>query len=143
MAAGKKILIVEDDEDCSAFLSTVLEEHDYEIMVAANGEEGLVKAVETPPDLILLDLIMPRRSGMKFLNEVKSDDRLCGIPIVIVSGAGKATGIDMKHNFEIRPLGGRKQEAPIEDVNLEPHAFLEKPVQAKDLIVLVESILAQ
>lgn len=73
MSPTKKILIIDDEPDARAYLKAILEEDGYETMTASEGEEGLKKAQETPPHLILLDLMMPKKSGVKFLNEIKQE----------------------------------------------------------------------
>ncbi len=93
---SKKILVIDDDVDNINFLKMVLEDNGYEVITAENGEEGLIKAKETKPNLILLDLMMPKKSGTGFLNEIKMDSSMKDIPIVVQSGASKQTRIDMK-----------------------------------------------
>ena len=62
------------------------------------------------PDLILLDLMMPKKSGIKFLNEIKLNEAFRDIPIIVESGASKVTGVDMKHYLENNPFKERKDK---------------------------------
>ncbi|MCG2776285.1 MAG: response regulator, partial [Desulfobacterales bacterium] len=76
----KKILIVHDDPDVILFLSTVLKDHGYITVDASNGREGLERVKSDHPDLILLDLMMPQKSGIALLSDLKKDDALKEIP---------------------------------------------------------------
>ena len=70
---GKKVLVVDDDPDVRLFSVTVLEEHGYTPLEAANGEEGLKMIKEQKPDLIILDVLMQRQSGIRLYRELKTD----------------------------------------------------------------------
>ncbi len=134
MSTTKKILIIDDEPDARAYLKTILEEGGYETMTASEGEEGLKKAQETPPLLILLDLMMPEKSGVKFLNEIKQDEQLKGVPIVVVSGARQVTGVDMKQYLKEQPFQERKEEVLGAGPDITPEDFLEKPVNPSELL---------
>ena len=140
MSLSKKILIIDDEADARAYLKAILEDEGYEILMAPDGEEGLELARENPPDLITLDLMMPNKSGVKFLNEIKKDDRLKDVPIVVASGARQVTGVDMKQFLEDRPFQDRKTEALGESQPIKPDAFLEKPVNPSELLELVKKL---
>lgn len=79
----KEVLVVDDDPDNISFLKTVLEDNGYEVVTAEIGEVGLAKAKEFKPELILLDFIMPKKSGTGFLNEIKKDEEIKNIPIKV------------------------------------------------------------
>jgi CheY-like chemotaxis protein len=82
----KKILIVEDDEEVRDTLKDVLEERGFEIIVAANGREGLLKLQKnSQPHLVLLDLMMPHANGWQFLEHQKADQTFAKIPVVVIS----------------------------------------------------------
>ena len=78
----KRVLIVDDDEEILEFTELAFREHGYEVLVARDGAEALTRAERDAPDLIVLDIIMPRRSGFSVL------ERLCrgpnGLPRIIV-----------------------------------------------------------
>ena len=73
---AKTVLVVDDDPDVRLFSVTVLEEHGYTPLEAANGEEGLKMIKEQKPDLIILDVLMPRQSGIRLYRELKTDKSL-------------------------------------------------------------------
>ncbi len=62
---GKKILVIDDEQDMVTFLSTLLEDNGYEVATASDGEVGLEKVKSLKPDLVSLDLLMPNKTGIK------------------------------------------------------------------------------
>lgn len=70
----KTILIIDDEKDLRAVLSAALHDEGYEILEAANGEEGLKMALEHKPALILLDVIMPKMTGLEMLEKLREDE---------------------------------------------------------------------
>ena len=128
---AKKVLNVEDDADTRTFVSTVLEENGYIPIMAIDGAEGMKKAKEERPDLIILDILMPRESGIKMYHELKLDPNLKDIPVVMLSGVSKRTFL-------------RSQAALTEfgdETVPEPQAYLEKPVEPEDLAETLKKIL--
>ncbi len=128
---AKKVLNVEDDADTRTFVSTVLEENGYIPIMATDGEEGMEKIKKERPDLIILDILMPRESGIKMYHELKLDPSLKDIPVVMLSGVSKRTFL-------------RSQAALTEfgdETVPEPQAYLEKPVEPDDLAEIVKKIL--
>jgi two-component system, cell cycle response regulator DivK len=83
----KKILIADDKATSRELLRTVLERQGYAITEAADGEEALQKALAEAPDLILLDLQMPRRSGYEVLRELRKDPRHAELPIIALTAS--------------------------------------------------------
>jgi CheY-like chemotaxis protein len=84
-----KILIIEDDEFIQKFYSTKLLEQQVQVQIASNGEEGLAKMKEFNPNLVLLDLIMPKMDGFAVLNARSQDEVLRKIPVVVFSTLGQ------------------------------------------------------
>lgn len=85
MAEKSKILIVEDEEILLAALQEELTQGGYSIEGAANGEEGLAKVKSFKPDLVLLDLVMPKMDGMEALKKLKEDDETKDVPVIILT----------------------------------------------------------
>ena len=88
---SKKVLIVDDDPDVRMFNATVVEESGYTPVEATNGEEGLKMVKRDRPDLVLLDVLMPKQSGIRLYRELKTDKSLIGIPVIMLSGVAKRT----------------------------------------------------
>lgn len=82
----KKVLLVEDDTSVRELLRVLLEGEGYEIHEARDGLDGLLKAQFTKPDLLILDLMMPDVDGERVLIQLRSEPKLAGIPVVVVSG---------------------------------------------------------
>ncbi|MDA1258915.1 MAG: response regulator [Chloroflexi bacterium] len=79
------ILVVDDNPDVRFALTTLLDDEGYEVMEASDGDVGIDAARERKPDLILLDLMMPRMDGFETLRELKKDENLCDIPVVVLT----------------------------------------------------------
>jgi CheY-like chemotaxis protein len=88
---GKRVLVVEDDEDIRSTLAELLESEGYEVTSAADGRQGLERALARPPDVILLDLMMPVMNGWEFREEQKRDPTIAGVPVVVVSAVSRAS----------------------------------------------------
>jgi CheY-like chemotaxis protein len=128
---AKKVLNVEDDPDIRMFITTVLEENGYIPIMAKDGEEGTKKVKEEKPDLIILDILMPKESGIKMYHALKKDPSLKDIPVVMLSGVSKRTFL-------------RSQAALTEfgdETVPEPEEYLEKPVEPKDIAESLKKIL--
>jgi twitching motility two-component system response regulator PilH len=118
-----KILLVDDDPDVMLFNKTVAEENGFEPLTAANGEEGLALLEKERPDLVVLDVLMPKQSGIKMYRAMKTDAQWQDIPVIILSGISKRSFV--KSQDALSEFG--------EDAVPEPEAYLEKPVEADEL----------
>lgn len=94
----KRVLIVDDEKDLVKMVALQLEASGYEVISAYDGQEGLNKAREENPDLIILDLMLPRLDGYKVCRMLKFDDKYKNIPIVIFTG--RAQEEDEKLGYE-------------------------------------------
>ena len=101
---AKTVLVVDDDPDVRLFSVTVLEEHGYVPLEAANGEEGLKMIKENKPDLIILDVLMPRQSGIRLYRELKTDRALKDIQVIILSGIAKRTFLRSQKALALLPI---------------------------------------
>ena len=127
----KTVLIVEDELDMRIFISTLLETSGYRPIMTRDGSEGMDKAREISPDLIILDVMMPGEGGVQMYRQLKTDHALMNIPVILLSGVGKKT---FEHYLKM--LNARR-----EDSIPEPSAYLEKPPEADDLIKLTERLI--
>jgi len=84
-----KILIIEDDKFLRDLMSQKLLHEGFTVKEALDGEEGIKSALEDTPDLILLDLILPRIDGFAVLEKMKSEPKLASLPILILSNLGQ------------------------------------------------------
>jgi CheY-like chemotaxis protein len=91
---SKKILIIEDEEIMLNLLQKKLTKEDYEVSVARDGDEGIRVMKEVKPDLILLDIIMPKMGGFEVMEEMNKDEELKKIPVIIISNSGQPVELD-------------------------------------------------
>src|SRR5919199_4087229 len=93
MRTPPRILAVDDTPENLDILRMRLEAHGYEVVTAADGEEGLARARALQPDLILLDIMMPKRDGISVLKELKQDETLPFVPVILVTAKADARDI--------------------------------------------------
>lgn len=91
--AKKRILVIDDEEQIIKALVRKLEQGGFEVLTAADGKEGLQKALSEKPDLILLDLILPYLDGISLLDRIKNDARGKKIPVLVLSNLDDANKV--------------------------------------------------
>ncbi len=136
----KKLVIIDDDPDARLYYTTILEDMDFSFVEARDGVEGVKKVKKEKPDLILLDLMMPKKGGLQVLNEMKKDPNLRNIPVIIISGSSRETGVDMRRYFNKRSshtINKRGTAKPTETTT----EFLDKPVEPENLLKVVKRVL--
>jgi len=121
--APKKILIVDDEESIRTVLTFVFENAGYDVVAAANGDEGLEKVFAFRPDLVILDLMMPNVDGWEVMRLLRADARTEKIPVVLLTAKG-----------EIRDKMFALQQGATD--------YVTKPFSRPDLLRRVEEILA-
>ncbi len=89
-----KILIIEDDPLIHKMYAEKLSRDGYETEVAQNGAEGLEKMKTAPPDLVILDIMMPKMGGIEVIDEMKKDTKLEKIPIIVLSNLSESADIE-------------------------------------------------
>lgn len=90
----KKILLIEDEELIIALLQKKLEKEGYKVFVARDGVEGMEKVKKETPDIVLLDIVMPRMGGLEVLEELRKDKELRSIPVIVISNSGQPVELD-------------------------------------------------
>jgi CheY-like chemotaxis protein len=128
---SKKVLVVDDDPDVRLFSVTVLEENGYTPLEAEDGESGLKMIKEEKPDLVILDVLMPRQSGVRLYRELKTAKALKDVKVIILSGIAKKTFL--RSQKALTEFGGA--EIP------EPEIYLEKPVEPEELAEVIKKVL--
>jgi CheY-like chemotaxis protein len=93
---AKRILLVEDEDIMVDLLQRKLTKEGYEVFVARDGEEGLKKMreMDPKPDLILLDIVMPKMGGFEVMEEMAKDESLKNIPVIVISNSGQPVELD-------------------------------------------------
>ena len=120
---AQNILIIDDEEDMRIFLETLFRKAGYDTVSAVNGDEALQLLDEMTPDLITLDILMPRKSGLTFFEILRDNENLKNTPVVVLSG--------VTHHSEFFATGEIKG----------PTEFIEKPVEPQVLIDCVSKLL--
>ena len=128
---SKKVLVVDDDPDVRLFSVTVLEENGYTPLEAEDGESGLQMIKAEKPDLVILDVLMPRQSGVRLYRELKTSKTLKDVKVIILSGIAKKTFL--RSQKALTEFGGA--EIP------EPEIYLEKPVEPEELAEVIKNAL--
>lgn len=89
-----KILIIEDDPSITKVIATRLKRENYELLVAVDGEEGQRRAKSEKPDLVLLDLMLPKVDGFEVLRELKAAPETKDAPVIVLSNLGQSKDIE-------------------------------------------------
>lgn len=113
----KKILIIEDEKILADLLAKRLEEEGYNIFLAPDGEEGLNKIKEEKPDLILLDIIMPKKGGFEVLEEMQKSPDIKNIPVIVISNSGQPVEISRALELGVKDYLIKTQFDPEEVIN--------------------------
>ncbi len=113
---ARRVLVVDDDESAVAFVRTVLEADKHEVVGVSDGIAGLSCAQEEHPDLIILDVYMPRQPGFYTLRDLKTDPKTKDIPVIMLTSVCGRLGVTFSPQDMYDSLGIR------------PDVFLEKPV---------------
>ena len=95
---GKKILVVDDEPNVVRTLTFVLKKEGYDVSSAVNGEEAIAKVRESKPNLMFLDIMMPKKDGYEVCRELKNDLNLRDIHIVMLSAKGQEADKEMALN---------------------------------------------
>jgi len=90
----KKILIIEDDPFLSEMYSTKFVESGFETELATDGKAGLVKIKNIKPDLILLDIVLPKMDGFELLKKIKEDESIKEIPVILLTNLGQKNEVE-------------------------------------------------
>ncbi len=127
----KTVLIVEDELDMRIFISTLLETSGYTPVVTRDGKEGLAKARDVTPDLIILDVMMPGEGGVQMYRQLKTDQNLRSIPVIMLSAVARKTFshyLNMVNARLDKPISG-------------PDAYIEKPPEAEELLQMAARLI--
>jgi two-component system response regulator VicR len=120
----KQILCIEDEPEMIDLIRLILGRRGFEVIGAAGGKEGLEKVRQQPPELVLLDLMMPDMDGWEVYQQMKADEKTKDIPVIVVTA--KAQSIDKVLGLHI---------AKVDD-------YIAKPFSPQDLLNSVEKVLS-
>jgi two-component system, OmpR family, phosphate regulon response regulator PhoB len=128
---SQKVLVVDDDPDVQLFSVTVLEENGFTPLTANDGHEGMDVIRQELPALVILDVLMPRESGIKLYRTLRTDTQYKAIPVIVLSGISKRSFLRSQN--ALSEFGG--------DAVPEPNIYLEKPVEPEELAKAIKSVL--
>jgi len=144
---AKKVLIIDDDKNIVKYLSVALDRSGYETTGAYDGKEGLEKVDEVSPDLIVLDIMMPKKTGLVVFRQLRSDDKHKAIPVIMLTSivdvmdeqeAVAAEEPEYEGLREVLAKAIRKMR----DEGLEkPELFIDKPVDPHELVKNVRDLI--
>lgn len=130
-ASEKRILVVDDEPDVRQFLSTCIADAGFQVDTAVDGEEALEKVRANPPDLMTLDMVMPRKSGIKVIRTLREEERFVNLPIIVIT----AHAHDEMASEDIKGFNAFTS-------GLRPRYTLEKPISPDKLVQAISDILA-
>ncbi len=127
MDGKKRILVVDDEPDFASIVQGNLEKEGFEVEVAYDGAEGLEKVEANPPDVIVLDVMMPEKDGYKMCKELKADERFADIPVIMLTAVGDhVTSTRYSH---------------ADGMSMEAEDYLAKPASAEEITASVKRLL--
>jgi DNA-binding response OmpR family regulator len=121
---AKKILIADDEQNIVISIEFLLRREGFEVVVAGDGEEALAKARSEKPDLLLLDVMMPKMNGFDVCQALRADAQLAGMRVLMLTAKGRETEVS-------KGLG------------LGADAYMTKPFSTKELVSQVRILLAE
>ena len=131
MSDAAKILIADDEQDCIDFVREALADTPHEVISAMDGEEALKVAREQCPQVIILDIQMPKRTGFEVFAELRADEKLRSVPVIMLTAVTERTGI----KFSGRDVG--------EFMDSEPEVYMDKPIEPVVLKQTINRLLKQ
>lgn len=129
----KKILIVDDEMDMRIFISTLLETSGYKAVATRDGKDGIRKARDILPDLIILDVMMPGEGGVQMYRQLKTDETLKDIPVIMLSAVAEKSFIHYLKMLNTQ----LNNSIPYPDV------YMEKPPEAEELLRITGKLILQ
>lgn len=119
---GKKVLIVDDEPNIVISLEFLMKREGFDVAIARDGEEALRKVQESVPDVMLLDVMMPKKTGYEVCQQVRADPELAAVKIVMLTAKGRDTEV-------------------AKGLDLGADAYMTKPFSTKDLVAQVKTLL--
>ena len=145
----KQVLVVDDDPNTVKYLSVMLSENGYDPVTAGDGSEGLEKVKQSKPDLIVLDVMMPKKTGFTLFKQLKRDPEYEDVPILMLTGvSGVLEEMEahkdetFEHPFDnLREALKRGIREMREVGSVRPEMFVDKPVDPESFIERVSQLI--
>ena len=141
-----RVLIIDDEPQNVRYLSTILEENGVrDVFSAGDGLEGLARIHELRPDLIVLDIRMPKKNGIQVFNELRKNQSYQDIPVIILTGEGEflkeLAGLREYHEDQEAAEDLPTEEVVKKFIKDSPNAFLEKPIEPEPFMGTVRAVM--
>ena len=145
----KKVLIIDDDPNTVRYLSVVLSDHGYDTACASDGNAGFEKIKQAIPDLLVLDVMMPKKTGFVLFEQLKKDDRYKDIPVLMLTGvSGVLDDLESRKDEasekpydSLRQSLAKKIRQLREEGLVKPDMFMDKPVDLDSFIANVQELI--
>ena len=146
---AKKVLVVDDEETTRKFLTAALEENGYQPIQACNGKEGLEMIEAEKPDLVLLDVMMPKKTGFVLFKQLRRDDKYKDIPVIMLTAVAEVLGdldtqSDDTHERPYDALREKMRQAikeMREEGLVKPEMFIDKPIDPELVISKIKELI--
>jgi CheY-like chemotaxis protein len=146
---AKQVLVIDDDQNTVKYLSVVLSENGYDPVSASDGEEGLEKIKQLKPDLVVLDVMMPKRSGLTLFKLLRKDEQCKDIPVLMLTGVSGVLQEQEAHKDEApeRPYDSLREalrraiREMRQDGLVKPEMFIDKPVDIQAFVAKVQQLI--
>ena len=144
----KRVLVIDDDQNTVRFLTVALQQNGYDAVGAYDGEEGLKKLQEAKPDLVVLDVMIPKRTGFTLFKQLRKHDSYKDIPVIMVTGIASVLS-----EFEEKKESGDSAYDPLresvkkmiqemrDDGLVKPEMFVDKPIDPEVLVGKVRALI--
>jgi twitching motility two-component system response regulator PilH len=125
--AKKTAVIIDDEPDITTYVGTFLSDNGWEVRSANDPNEGIALAQNNPPDVVLLDVMMPERGGLSTLIALRKDERTAKVPVVLVTGIQESLKSDFGEFLE-------------RFKNYHPDAYVQKPIEEASLLQTLDEV---
>jgi len=122
-ASTKKVLIADDEQNIVISIEFLMKREGFQVLIASDGEEALAKVLSEKPDLILLDVMMPKKNGYEVCQSIKSDSSLASVKVLMLTAKGRDTEI-------------------AKGMAIGADAYMTKPFSTRELVAKAKELLA-
>lgn len=126
----KTALLIDDEPDITTYFGTLLSDNGWNVRTSNDPNEGIAMAQEAPPDIVLLDVMMPERGGLSTLIALRKDERTAKVPVVLITGIQESLKSDFGDFLE-------------RFKKYHPDAYLQKPVDEAELLQTLAEIVSR
>jgi CheY-like chemotaxis protein len=125
-----KVAVIDDERDVVTFLKSALQDNGFDVYSASNANDGFEMICRELPNVVCIDILMPRETGYSLYRKIREDELLKHIPVIII------TGLNIEHDSIRAATRG------VADNNLEPAVYIEKPVNIPEFITAIRKVTA-